>query len=251
MRLISFREDELPKIREIILDNPDELIIQQLEEWGFIQEVKVEDDYEARVFATILLAYRRSLKHKNLSLITPASQQWSTLQRAAHSATEFAEADPKSCNLRESFKLYLEIADEAGWLDLRNLWYKGPQIQALYKVRLFVDEDPNVMLTSEIIEAYTQEFMTRTGTYPQGVKVYSDMIPFVKASALCKQHNMTAKMFVEYLWDKWAWTGDLQPHQLHGKKATTYLAEWDASQPTVKAKVKKITVKKGRNRLYG
>ncbi len=252
MKVIQFRVEDLHIIKKII-NQPNrytDLMVEELTELGYIQEIPVEDDYEAMVFAQVYLAHRRGLKHKGLSLITDTNPQWTALKRVSEEALEFIGAMRNAVSMREGFVYYLKLAAEQEWVTLRDLRFRGPKLLVIYEAELTVDQDPNQDITDRLVEAYTREKVKRTG-YTPVVKVAGDYLPFISAAVLCIKYKVTPLQYIQHLAEKWEWTGDLKPSQLHGKKAEEYLldlvAQGGVARPTV---VKKVTLKKGADR-YG
>ncbi len=244
MKVITFRIEDKDVVQAQLAFRDWE---ERLGSLGYIQDLAVEDNYEPIVFAQIYLAHRRRMHHKGQTLITDQSPQWTLLKRVTDEALEFIGAMDHAVEMREGFVYYLKLAEDQGWVGLRDLRYKGRKLVEIYESESAVDQDPNQETTDRLVEAYVQETLKRTG-YAPGVKDAKDYIPFMKAAVLCLKYKVSPKHYIEYLASKWEWAGTLKSNQLHGPKAEEYLRDLGLHPADTYAVVKKVVLKKGADR---
>lgn len=215
-------------------------------ERGFIFEFD-ESAGEVSIFARIYIAYRRTLHHSGLRMPRKGSQQWLLMEKVAIDAVNFCrEFD---LDIRAGFHEYLKTANSIKSLKLRVLSYKSETISRAYEAYVEITESPHKDDMIFVIDAYSAYCLRTCGMAPE-TKRFADKIHYLHAAVLCVKYNMQPQEFIEFLEDKWAWTGDmLKPHQLNGEKAEEYLQGRNSQQDVPKQRnIKRVFLPKGVDR---
>jgi len=245
MEYVKFRLTELKDIAKI-LGEPADLVEMTLRERGYIEDVDVDPDYDAQVFARVYLNFRRRMRHQGQKLITRTSGQWLNLKSVTEEAVNFCECFDYSN--REGFIQFLEIGESNEWTSLQKLKYNGHKITEEAILFKEINESPSSSTMYEIIDEFSRAHLSRYG-YTPAVNKTLDFKPFYNAALLADELKIPSKVFVAHLVDKWEWTGGLKPHQLSGDKAREYLMDWKSVNHPTKRVIKKVSFKRGLERF--
>jgi hypothetical protein len=212
---------------------------------GYVDDVEIELGLEEALFSRIYLYYRRSLHHKGLRMIKEGSKRWPIIVEITKKAIEFS--DKFNLEHRQGFLEYLQEASTIDRLELNKLNWETThhKIMEHYGLMDSINNSPHFQDSVIIQRAFVEEVVQRYGTHIE--VTLKDQVKFITAAQWAKERKMTPKMYVEFLAEKWAWTGNFEPHHLASEKAKEYLREYDQAVP-VKKKIKKVKISKGWNK---
>jgi len=197
-----------------IEESPEEFMI-TANEWGLVED---RSDSAPEKFARLYLAYRRSMKHKNVTLIRPGNNQWKVLKDVTREAIAFCTENDLEED--EGFRLFLDVAGQVtNSMKLHEIRAKSDKIHEHFVAVEIVRSDPNKQLTQQVWDSMASHYVSSTGRdYP--VKYVPLQVQyFVEAAALCKKYKIRPKAFVEMLVNEFAWLGFPKPYHLVGDKA--------------------------------
>jgi hypothetical protein len=218
---------------------------ESLNEQGYVFLDSFEEPELEFLFARIYKYFLIRAKHKGVHLISPTHKQWWIIKDVAEDAQVFCKEF--GLDYRQGFVKYLNIAQELGYLKLRNLRYSGDRISEYYYIEVEIEKDPNPEITFKIKDLYIKNMLIRWGSIEESIDEPSFHIHFVRFAKACHNRNINPLSFINIVFDIWSWTGEpLKPQNIYNE----YTFKKDVSESVNKPVVKTITLKKGRDR-YG
>jgi len=206
-------------------------------EWGLIEEGSQTPYME---FAKMYLAYRRSMKHRGVTLIKPGTNQWRNLIDVCDEAMAFGKEN--GLEQRTGFKLFLDVASKiTNSMKLHEIKAKADNIHEHFVAVAICGDDKNPKLSAQIYEAWEKRHLEATGTFSSSSEPLQYQY-FVEAAELCREWKWRPHEFVAMIWNEFAWLGNPKPFHMVGDKAKEMLARGHDAKYG-KKKIKRVSLK--------
>lgn len=206
-------------------------------DWGFVEEGSQTPYME---FAKMYLAYRRSMKHRGVTLIKPGTRQWHNLIDVADEAMAFGKEN--GLEQRAGYKLFLDVASKiTNSMKLHEIRAKADNIHEHFVAVAICENDSFPKLSAQIYEEWERRHLEATGTFSDSSEPLTYQY-FVEAAELCKSWKWRPKEFVGMIWNEFAWLGTPKPFHMVGEKAKELLQRGHDNKHG-KKKIKRVSLK--------
>lgn len=169
---------------------------------------------DAQLFAKTYHLVRQANYHRGINLIKEGNSEWNQIKEVTKLATNFA--NDYNLPLKEGYTKYVQTAiDILPSFSLNRFNYRHEEICKSYEAKLEIELDPNENLTIKLYDYYLQVITSKTGLTNSYRNRPSKYVFFVKASKLCKDMQISYKVFIDAQFKSLEWIKGLpDPSQL-------------------------------------
>ena len=220
MEFIRATKEEIENLLdtfEVKLDTND--FWETAKDWGLTEEGQ-QDAY--MTFSRLYLAYRRSMKHRGITLIKPTSHQWKILVEITDEARAFCKENDLEQGV--GFRLFLDVAGQVtNSMKLHEIRAKADKIHEYFVALAIIEDDKNINITDRLFEAYEHRYLMSMGKESGIASDPQRFCYFVEAAVLCRQYKYRAEDYMGLMFNEFAWLGIPKPYHLVGDKAKELL----------------------------
>lgn len=209
------------------------------------------DAESTMMMGQVIYNYRRSLKHKGITMIKAGTPQYTILKDITKNVLEFYnDFEDHFTSVKDAAIKYVEIANtfmNKTSFNITRIPSLHERITNTYQSKLEVMEDKNIEITERAYKAYIRKVIEMTGTLLDDPKNNpSDMVNFTQVSKRCVELKIKPEFYIEAQFFGLEFCNGIPtPAQLTGAKSLSYVQRYKLSQPAeelAKETVNKETV---------
>ena len=174
---------------------------------------------DADLFAQLIFATRKKLKHRGISPIRPGSKDWDIIKEITAHALDFTIAN--DLTKRNGFLKYIEIGfDKIKKYSLVKFLGLREAINETYLAIHEIEMDENAEETEELYKVYFSKIMENTGITDNSREIPEKYVWFVRAQKESHEMNVNPKVWIDAQFEALDFArGIPHPTQLVGSKA--------------------------------
>lgn len=175
---------------------------------------------DADLFAQLVYAIRKEMRHRGISLLKVGSKEWGFLKEVtAHALNFYNEFEFET--KRAAFLRYIRIgANKMKKFRLTKFLNMYESICESHLALVEIERDDDIEMTKEIYTVYSRYIINHTGVYDRLEEIPEKYVWFVKAREEAKNLNVSVKVYMNAQLEAFDLsTGIPHPAQLVGPKA--------------------------------
>lgn len=197
------------------------------------EKITGTDAESTMLMGQVIYNYRKSLKHRGITMIKAGTPQYTILKDITKNALEFYnDFEDHFTSVKDAATKYIEIANSLSTnFNITRIPSLHERITTTYQAQLDVKQDPNLELTERAYKAYVRRVIEMTGSLLDDPKSNpSSMVAFTKVAARCKELKVKPETYIEAQFFGLEFCNGIpNPTQLMGDKSLGYLQRYKLS----------------------
>lgn len=194
------------------------------------EQIAGTDAESTMMMGNIIYNYRKSMKHRGISMIKAGTPQYTILKTVTKNVLEFyQEFEDHFTSVKDAGVQYIEIANGLmNNFNITRIPSLNEKIMNTFQAKLDLktDEDPNI--TNRAYLQYVRELVNITGTLIDDPKENpAEMAHFVQVGKRCRELGVSPEVYIktQYMGLEFC-NGVPSPAQLMGQKSLGYLQKY-------------------------